>query len=235
MKKRLPDQFAWVKISREAGQDLPAIFRRKNFERKSGRGKYRNTFWWGIGESRVDAVRHLVDAVHHLGSEPKVLFSETQKTRPENNGVRLWRKWKYWNEEELRDIPDHVIVTSKMTSRSWHCALVCRSKGRIENSGAGFEEVKENEELRNILKTGASGKDRGHTTRVVKRMSVPGAGKPKLHKIISFLDLEDPYCVLLKKSRELTGEEFDCLQSVSRPGTRMKEWRQAVTEIRSAN
>lgn len=227
MKKRLPDQFAWVKVSGEAGQDLPAIFCRKNFERKSDLGKHQNTFWWGIGESRVDAVRH-------LGSEPKVLFSEAPKAKPKDDGVRLWLKYRHGGESRKMEIPDHVIVTSKQTDRSWHCALVCRSCGAIEDSGKGFEGINENE-FPNILKSGKMGEVGGHTTRVVRRMPVPGVGNSKLHQVVAFLDLVDPYCVILTDSRELTNKEFDRLKSVSRPGTKMKEWQQVVAEIRSAN
>lgn len=229
MKKPLPERFVWTKAGGEAGQALPDIFRRKNFERESGCGEHRNTFWWGFGEPRVDAIRH-------LGDKPKAVFSKIQKTRPEDKcrrGVRLWRK--YWHGRELLDIPGHVIVTSKRPkagSRSRHYALVCRSDGLIEESGIGFEDVRENKELRNILNDGKIGKSGGHTTRVVTQMSVPDAGNQKLHRVIACVDLVHPYGVELGNSRELTHEEFDCLQSVSKAETPIEKWRQAVAKIR---
>ncbi len=237
MKSPLPDRFAWVKVGGEAGQDLPDIFRRKNFERESGRREHWNTFWWGFGEPRVCAIRH-------LGDKPKAVFSKVQKTRPEDKcrrGVRLWRK--YWHDGELRDIPGHVIVTSKRpkdVSKSRHYALVCRSDGPIEKSGEEYEDIRENEELRNILNDGRGGKSRGRTTRVVRRTSVPGAGKPKPHQVIAFVDLVYPYGVKLENSRKLTDKELYLLQSVSQLETTMEEemamkkWRQVVAEIRSA-
>lgn len=231
MKKPLPERFVWTKAGGEAGQALPDIFRRKNFERESGCGEHRNTFWWGIGEPRVDAIRY-------LGDKPKTVFSEVQKTRPEDKcrrGVRLWRKYRHGR--KLWDIPNHVIVTSKRpknSSKLRHYALVCRCDGLIEESGINYEDIRENEELRNILKDGKIGKDRGHTTRVVTQTSFPGAGNPKPHRVIAFVDLVYPYGVELGSSRELTDEEFDCLQSVSKAETPIEKWRQAVEKIRSA-
>lgn len=238
MKQPLPDEFAWVKVGGEAAQELPDIFRRKNLERMSGGGKHRNTFWWGIGESRVDAVRHLKD-------NRKAVFSEVQKTGSKDKcrrGVRLWRRYRCGR--ELHDIPDHVIVTSKKPEREsipQHYALVCRNNGLIERSGHDFEDIKEqigfqyikkNEQLRNILKNGNIGNCWGHTTRVVRRIS--GAGSPKLHQVIAVVDLVGPYCVKLENSRELTDKEFNILQSVSQPGRSMRDWQDAVAKIRSA-
>lgn len=226
MKKPLPERFVWTKAGGEAGQALPDIFRRKNFERESGCGEHRNTFWWGFGEPRVDAVRH-------LGGDPKAVFSKVRKTAHEDlypPGVVLWQNFQ--QNGEVCDIPAHVLITSKRTKRGWHCALVCRSGTLIEDSGVGFSEINE-KELRNIGHDGTVAGSGGRTTRVVERDSAYGAGHPKLHAVVGLVDLVYPYCVKLVNGRELTRKERADLQDASRAGTPIEKWREAVAGIRN--
>ena len=227
MRNPLPGRFVWTKAGGEAGQQLPDIFRRKNFERRTGRGKHSDTFWWGIGESRVEAVRH-------LGSDPKAVFSKVRTTANEDlfpPGVMLWENFQ--QNGEVCDIPAHVVITSKRTERGWHCALVCRSVMPIEDSGVGFSEINE-KELRNIGRDGKVGGSGGRTTRVVERDSTYGAGRPKSHAVVGLVELVYPYCVKLVNGRKLTLKERNTLQGVSRAGTPIKEWRDAIAGIRNS-
>jgi hypothetical protein len=112
----------------EAGQDLAAIVKRKEAERRAlGAG----IFWWGIGNSLGSAV---LGAARNAGGTLPVLWS-VMKSKPKKHdsnpgGIRLWEAYEDAS-GRICDIPPHVIVTSRASDREHHYALVCRSEAAL--------------------------------------------------------------------------------------------------------
>jgi hypothetical protein len=113
----------WSKMQAEAGEPLTAIIARKEAERIAGDGH----FFWGIGTSLGDAV---IDMARSNGGTLPVLWS-VMKSMPkaidaEPSAVLRWTSYVDWAGRECA-LPDHVMVTSRLTGRDHHYALVCRS------------------------------------------------------------------------------------------------------------
>jgi hypothetical protein len=130
--------FVWTKMGAESGEPLEQIVRRKEAERKAGRG----IFWWGMGNSLGPAVR--ADARAQGGTLP-VLFSKMlgRAKASDESPDMVWR-WTEWQDENgrLHDVPAHVNVISKgHRSKDKHYALVCYSTTPLSlgNGNARFD------------------------------------------------------------------------------------------------
>ena len=133
---RLTDVVCWTRMQSEAGQDLAAIFRRKEMERVAGGG----LFFWGIGNAPNRSVRALAAG----GDEIDVVFS-LMKSRPKAQdaaptGLLMWQT--YFDSQDVEhSLPAHVIITSRLdtasTSKRSHYALMCFSTTelRLEDHG----------------------------------------------------------------------------------------------------
>lgn len=113
----------WSRMQAEAGEPLAAIIARKEVERLAGDG----VFFWGIGTPLGRAV---IDAARSSGGILPVLWS-VMKSRPKVIDtappcVVRWTAYEDWTGREHR-LPDHVMITSRLTERDHHYALVCRS------------------------------------------------------------------------------------------------------------
>ena len=204
MAGQIPDKFVWTKMGFDAGETLENIVRRKELERRSGEGAFENVFWWGVGESRGEAIRkHLVDEVEN----PEILFSKMlsdSQQRDKKDGLSLiWRSY-LDNEGNERPIPDHVIVHSRLTGS--HRAIVCRSRRPLKLSrGNPFYKS----ELLNLKKDGTVGGVPGdsQTTSVVcYSQNSKGRIERQYHDDLR-ADLVDPYFVELACPRCLTETE----------------------------
>ena len=192
MAGQIPDKFVWTKMGFDAGETLENIVRRKELERRSGEGAFENVFWWGVGESRGEAIRkHLVDEVEN----PEVLFSKMlsdSQQRDKKDGLSLiWQS--YWDNGKERPIPCHVIVHSRLTGS--HRAIVCRSRRPLRLSGrVSFCKS----ELRNLKKDGGEGQEPGNsqTTSVVS-YSPNSEKRTGPYRDVLRADLVDPYFVEL--------------------------------------
>jgi hypothetical protein len=113
----------WTRMHSEAGQALARIVERKEIERRAGGG----LFFWGVGNPPPAAVPMLA----RMGRAIPAYFS-IMKSKPKARDVRpstvlVWRRF-VDSHGILRDLPDHVLVTSRASSRPYHYALVCRSE-----------------------------------------------------------------------------------------------------------
>jgi hypothetical protein len=116
--------FVWTKMGVESGEELAQIVKRKEEERKAGRG----IFWWGIGSSLGPAVREHARA---RGGGLPIIFSKMlgRAKAADSAPTAVWR-WMGWEDEggQTRDIPSHVKVISRGdSSKGKHYALVCYS------------------------------------------------------------------------------------------------------------
>jgi hypothetical protein len=117
----------WSRMQAEAGQDLSAIIRRKELERRAGSGQ----FTWGVG----NAPAAVVGTLSRLKRPIDVIFS-IMKSRPRQvdsaaSGTLVWRRY-VDHDGGLRPLPPHALVTSRADSASGpktkHFALMCYSQ-----------------------------------------------------------------------------------------------------------
>lgn len=124
---RTSDEYVcWSRMQAEAGQALDAIVRRKELERRAGRG----SFCWGVG----NAPATMTSALARLGQPVAAIFS-IMKSRPKAVDVSpsrtfAWRRFVDSN-GAVRSLPRHVLVTSRGDSaggpKDRHFALMCWS------------------------------------------------------------------------------------------------------------
>lgn len=117
----------WSKMQTEAGEPLAAILARKEAERQAGDG----IFFWGIGSALGRAV---VDAARLAGGTLPVIWS-VMKSRPQPidaapAAVVRWTAYEDWIGRQ-HPLPGHVLVTSRLSERDYHYALVCRSSAPL--------------------------------------------------------------------------------------------------------
>ena len=124
---KAPDEYVcWSRMQAEAGQALDAIVRRKELERRAGRG----SFCWGVG----NAPATMTSALARLGHPVVAIFS-VMKSRPKAVDVHPTRTfaWRRYVDSAgaVRSLPRHVLVTSRGDSaggpKDRHFALMCWS------------------------------------------------------------------------------------------------------------
>lgn len=117
------DLVCWTRMQSEAGQGLQKIVRRKELERRAGAG----LFFWGVGNAPAVAT----GALARVGAGVPVIFS-VMKSKPKAHDVAPERVvgWQRYVDVygTVRDLPPHVLVTSRPSSRGCHFALICRSE-----------------------------------------------------------------------------------------------------------
>ncbi|MBN9023308.1 MAG: hypothetical protein J0H08_14695 [Rhizobiales bacterium] len=124
--KTLEEFVCWSRMQAEAGQALDAIVRRKEMERRAGRG----SFCWGVG----NAPATMTNALARLGHPVLAIFS-IMKSRPKAVDVQPARifAWRRYVDSTgcVRPLPRHVLVTSRADSaggpKDRHFALMCWS------------------------------------------------------------------------------------------------------------
>jgi hypothetical protein len=120
---RLPEAFCWSKFGAEAGEEADSILRRKELERQEAGG----LFLWGIGNSLGPSIRALVasNPVPHVLFTPMIAPASAADRAP--TAVVSWSSATGLDGSQF-DIPAGASVTSRMSSRGKHFALVCRSR-----------------------------------------------------------------------------------------------------------
>ena len=228
MAGQIPRKFVWTKMNTDGGEPLENIVRRKDLERQSGEGTFENVFWWGVGESRGEAIRsHLVGKVKN----PRVLFSRTlgPSQQRDKEGGLIWQSY-LDDEGNEHSIPDHVIVHSRPTES--YRAIVCHSPQPLRLSGRVSFYASE---LRNLNKDGTVGKVPGNnqTTSVVgySPNSKKRIGRPYHDELRA--DLVGPYFVKLARPRRLTKTERTLFRSIGEDGTTIEDYLSVVGQLRN--
>lgn len=125
--------FCWTRFGVEAGQNIAAIFARKELERRNNNG----VFLWGIGNSVLPSMPLLLDASH----QPKVVFSPI-RSRPRDldvapGAVAVWTRARTFGNKAW-SLPASSLVTSHAgRAVGRHYALVCRSDYPLTPSDDG--------------------------------------------------------------------------------------------------
>ncbi len=123
----IPRVFCWSKMGAESGEDLEAILRRKEVERKANGG----TFTWGVGTPLGESMTELISTV----ANPVVVFT-AMRAKPKAidkspNNLLLWLTYYDRNGSEHM-LPRYSLLTSRghtetdRRKRSHH-ALICSS------------------------------------------------------------------------------------------------------------
>jgi hypothetical protein len=117
----------------EAGQGLNEIVARKEVERFSGNG----LFFWGVGNPPSKALADLVRINYCL---PVYFSIMKSKPKPQDSAPRRVLAWRQYMDVFgiVRNIPRHVLVTSKANSRNYHYALVCMSRDSLVIGDKGY-------------------------------------------------------------------------------------------------
>lgn len=141
----VPRAFCWSKFGTEAGEPAGRIIARKEYERQQNGG----VFLWGIGNSIRPSLLKLVDDEPH----PEVLFTEMLSQPKEHDvspaAVQLWREATGIDGSTF-ELPEYSAVTSRVSGRRSHFALICRSAEPLGFQPDNSPKFRAND-VRNIL------------------------------------------------------------------------------------
>lgn len=207
----------WTRMQAEAGEQLARIMRRKELERRSGDG----VFFWGVGSAPSRAIPALVRTAAVID----VLFS-VMKTKPKAKDaapdkVVAWRSY-VDTDGIVRQIPDHVLVTSRAGARGCHYALICRSDTPL---GVADEGPFDPSAFRNVGAGGAVGASQ--VTALLERHAKDGASD---YRVAMRARLTDGFWVKLIDPIELDDTDRDALEA---DPVDEVEWLTLVARIRS--
>lgn len=155
MNETIPARFIWTRMNTDGGEPLDNILRRKDLERRSGEGEFENTFWWGVGESKGQAIWTWL--VESGDDKPPILFSEALgEAKPEDKRPKSCLLWRTYQTRDAsgrygveRPVPGHIIV--KSGEKKIYYAIVCHARRELETSGAVELYTSQ---MRNLKKTG---------------------------------------------------------------------------------
>jgi hypothetical protein len=225
---RLPadEIICWSRMQSESGQGLAAIVRRKEAERRAGRGM----FLWGIGNAPGAAPACLV----RTGIEPPVIFS-VMKTRPKiaDTLPTLVLAWRRYVDTQGREqpLPLHCLVTSRGTmnnkAKARHYALVCRSDHPLSFGDFGpFDPGA----YRNLSGTGAP-VGTSQVTALIRRTGPEGTGS---YRVNLRATLTQDLWVRLCDPVALSGPRLTAIDQINaQPST--SEWRELVSWVREGS
>jgi len=228
-----------MKCGPESDETTAEILARKDLERRSGIGNYKNEFWWGVGN------RGTAQAIQTLISQRggnTVLFSAIKDQKPPNKGAApdalVWRRYRMLGGDILQDIPKHVLVTSaaftkRGTARTKHFALICNSNAPLKIGGRAFRFS--NAHYKSLSKDGKVGKSaRGkRTTAALVRWTDSPISGAECDSIIGFsAELCAPYCVELLDPARVSAAAVVKLNQQIAHGLHPAQWLHAVATIR---
>lgn len=216
---RLPRRFVWTKMQSDARENIAGIRNRKELERRSGNG----IFWWGIGESKANKIRLLVEEL----ARPQVVFSLMRSAPVSTDGdILLWQHYESAGGDSR--LPAHVIVTSSATTRSGspkskYFALVCEGHSPLNRDDGGELDAAI---LRNI---GGKGVGSSQVTAVVEQAPSQAIRWP--YPVSAGSILTAPYFARLKAPRTLSNRELRLLHEVGIDGKTCQDWLAVATQL----
>jgi len=120
------DLVCWTRMEAESGEQIANIIRRKEAERRAGRGR----FFWGVGNAL---------SLRHVSPENSVrlvfsrMLSKPKREDASPQAIVLWTK--YCIQEAVYDLPPYAFITSKaftsLGPKQRHFALVCESPNEL--------------------------------------------------------------------------------------------------------
>jgi hypothetical protein len=223
----IPNRFVWTKMQAAAGESVKHILRRKELERQAGNG----LFWWGIGESKGQAVNGLLE----VQTNPEVLFSfmlsAPAKYDTDPGDVAVWQAYRTADGRE-RPVPPTVIVSSGAHTRSGNLkhryyALICLARSPLHVTGGG---ALNSGELSNI---GGRPVGSSQTTAVVERRV--GLGDTAAYGVNARAELSSPFFANLVRPQVLSAAQRRLLVELGKEGVTVEEWMKTVPKIRASS
>ena len=224
----LPSMFCWTKIGSEAGEDVAAIRRRKEWERQLGHGR----FFWGIGQSLGDAPQF----VSPTGASLRVLFSpmpsKSKSIDRAPHGVVLWNSW-VDDQGRAYPLPDYCFITSRAhlpsgKTKAHHYALICVAENTLDEQLDCWVSPKH---LRNAGTNSALGASQ--VTAVVRCADPPAVEEgARRYPVIFVADLRPPYFTRLAEPTPLSNSDIARIRDTSVHGD-VRSWHALVNDLRS--
>ncbi len=226
---KLPPMFCWTKMGTEAGEELAAIIRRKEWERQLGGGG----FLWGIGQSLGENARVAALDLASLRAIFSPMLSKPKSIDVAPSEVVLWNAW-VDAQGQTRRLPIHCFVTSRSSlpsgrKKESHYALVCFSDRELNAQQEDiciFPSL-----LRNVTTNKPLGASQ--VTAVVRAVSLTDETCDAKSYSVSFTtELRAPYCVQLTHPVLLNTRELVEIKTTSDSGD-IESWSVLVRHLRS--
>lgn len=214
----------WSRMQSEAGQSLAAIIERKECERLAGKG----LFFWGVGNAPASSTSSLA----RMRAPVSVVFS-IMKGKPKQIDVSpsrtlVWRKYIDLEGVE-RDLPQHVLITSrgetKSASKKRHYALMCFRERPLEIQHGRFFDASA---YRNVSSAGGP-VGSSQVTALLRRVSTQSDSSD--YEVNLTAQLTGSYWVRLSCPTLLTDDKLRLLVG-ERSG---KNWSSLVDKLRSGS
>lgn len=225
----LPPKFCWTKMGTEAGEELAAIIRRKEWERQLGGGY----FFWGVGQSLGENARVAARDIASLRAIFSPMPSKPKAIDVAPTEVVLWNAW-VDVQGRTRQLPIHCFVTSRANAPSGrkkesHYALVCFSDRELN---AQREDICiDPRHLRNTTTNKPLGASQ--VTAVVRvEKWADEICDAKGYSVSFTTELRSPYCVQLRSPVLLDAHELVEIKAISDSGD-IELWSALVRRLRS--
>jgi len=213
----------------EAGEELAAIIRRKEWERQLGGG----WFFWGIGQSLGENAKVAARGTASLHAIFSPMPSKPKAIDAAPAEVVLWNAW-VDAQGQTRALPIHCFITSRASLPSGrkkenHYALVCFSDRELTAQQENLCIFPSH--LRNVITNKPLGASQ--VTAVVRAVSEADATCTIKSYSVSFItELRSPYCVQLAEPVALNTSELVEIRAISNSGD-VTSWSALVKRLRS--
>ena len=213
----------------EAGEELEAIIRRKEWERQLGNGY----FFWGIGQSLGDNARVVAPKISALHVIFSPMPSKPKSIDVSPGDVVVWNAW-VDGQGMVRKLPTNCLITSRAylpsgKKKESHYALVCFSKRELN------DQSNEIFIYPSYLSNITTNKPLGHSqvTAVVNATkSKDKISDAKSYSVSFTAELHAPYCIQLAQPTLLSAEDIIQIRTLTNLNE-MGAWNELVKSIRS--
>ncbi|OYD88505.1 hypothetical protein CDG77_23290 [Nostoc sp. 'Peltigera membranacea cyanobiont' 213] len=215
----------------EAGEDLAAIIRRKEWERQLGGGY----FFWGIGQSLGENARIATREKTSLHAFFSPMLSKPKTIDVAPTEVVLWNAW-IDVQGRVRQLPIHCLVTSRASlpsgrKKESHYALVCFSDKKLNEHK---EEMCISPScLRNMNTNKPLGSSQVTAVVRVEKEHDQICNTNKSYSVSFTTELRSPYCIQLVQPMLLDTKKVFEIKEISYSGD-IESWIVLVKQLRSS-
>jgi hypothetical protein len=227
--QKIPSTFCWAKMGTEAGEELAAIIRRKEWERQLGGGY----FFWGVGQSLGENAKVVAPEIASLHVIFSPMPSKPKLIDVAPKDVVIWNAW-VDTQGVVRRLPIHCFITSRASlpsgrKKESHYALVCFSEQKLNEQSDEIFVFPSH--LRNVTTNKPLGASQ--VTAVVHSSNLKDkASDDKSYSVSFTAELRSPYCVQLTQPSLLDVEELIEIKEITNSGD-IGLWNALVKSIRS--
>ncbi|MFB6460850.1 hypothetical protein [Bradyrhizobium tunisiense] len=214
----------WSRMQSEAGQSLAQIIERKEHERLAGKG----LFFWGVGNAPSASINSLARMLTPVSVIFSIMKGKPKQIDASPSRTLVWRRYIDLFGIE-RDLPEHVLVTSrgatKSASKKRHYALMCHREMPLEiQRGCSFDASA----YRNVSSAGGP-VGSSQVTALLRRVSAQSSSSD--YEINLTAQLTGSYWVRLSCPTLLTDDKLRLLAG-EKPA---ENWSSLVAKLRSGS